>query len=492
MRQRTATGDFPIDSDADQNSATSASVTDDHERGLWINADWVALDDAPPDVSLLQHLREQERLTGTKEGCASGDCGACSVLVHAADGGVHAVNACITPLGAVLGAQVVTVEGIGTPEAMHPVQRAMVELHGSQCGFCTPGFVAALAAHTINGTAEGIADGIAGNLCRCTGYGPILAAGRIAFDVIAREHAAVARDALPVLGAAAPTHLAAPRYRRPRDRAELHAAMRDGWPLIAGGTDRWLGVSQQFERPPGWVDVSVVRELMRLEYERDELIIGSAVTVATLEAFARERSSLLTEMLRRYGSPQIRGRATIGGNVGNASPIADWPPVLLALGADIVLSDARGSERRLPLAEYWRGYRETVRAADEYIVEFRVSGPIDWAALKVFKVSKREDDDISTVLGAFYLQRDGAIVNKARVAFGGVAATPVRLPAVEAALVGRAADDAGDALVALDTALAPITDVRASADYRRAMAAALLLRALDDAPEPQTLQELLD
>lgn len=458
---------------------------------LTVNGEAMAIGHCPPAQTLLRFLRSEAGLCGTKEGCASGDCGACTVLVAELGEAPQVINSCITLLGSVAGQQVVTVEGLagddGSGESRrgrHPVQTAMVECHGSQCGFCTPGFVMALAGlYERGGRGEtAVREAIAGNLCRCTGYRPILEAGRRMYDYPPAPvmHETGAGDKLTPQADAGPALPAG--YHRPRSEAALQALLRehpDAW-LLAGGTDAALELTQRYADPPVVVDLSAVAELRRCTDEDGCLIVGGAVSCSELEARFADRSPALVTMLHRFGSQQIRNRATPGGNLAGGSPIADLPPVLLCWDAEVEIGAASGERRRLPVAEFHRGYRDTVLGAGEYVASVHLPHAALARPHRIYKISKRHEDDISTVLGAFSIGLEGARVRTARIAYGGMAATPARVPAAEALLEGTDLDAAAidSACDAVSAAFTPLDDVRASAAYRSAMAAALLRRAL--------------
>ena len=465
---------------------------------LWVNATQTDVAGFDPNLSVLMYLREHCGLPGTKEGCGSGDCGACTVLVRdPADERVTPVNACITPLGAVLGRQIVTVEGVGAPGSLHPVQQAMVDEHGSQCGFCTPGFVMSLVAAQLRNPplAEAATPhdvrvrSISGNLCRCTGYRPILSAAARADQVVAGTAPVQWVPAIRDQPRRRPRTDLPPSYARPTREAQLQALLarlpdRQRVPLVAGATDLWLEVSQRYRDFEGFIDVSAVAELRRIETRDGRLVIGAAVTLEELLdwfGFGMWHSAAITGVLERFGSPQIRARGTVGGNLANASPIADLPPILLALGARVHLVQADGSRRLVPLGDFYSGYRETVLRPDEYLAAVDVPEDTDWPALQAGKISKRRDDDISSTVGAFYLPRVVDRLGDCGIAFGGVAATPVRFVDVEALLSGQVLDDTRveRACELLAQQLAPISDVRASAGYRRDVSVNLLRKALD-------------
>ena len=465
---------------------------------------------APAHQSLLDYLRNDAELRGTKEGCASGDCGACTVIVRELDGGKpRTVNSCITPLCAALGKQVITVEGVGTPEQPHPVQQAMVEEHGSQCGFCTPGFVMSLVAAQLRETSNAPSDtdpskpdrnqaveSISGNLCRCTGYRPIVDAALSA-----------ACQAIPVANSATDIEPSsqiakAQSYQRPKNLALLLESLQasghtrtlenpeapgeasKAW-LLAGATDGFLEVTQRYLDPTQIVDLTEVDELKEITSNQDgSLTIGAAVThEEALQYFSQgnNESPAIVDVLKRFGSPQIRARGTLGGNIANASPIADWPPMLMALNANLILVTTRGIERDLPIDQFYLGYKSTVLRSDELIKAIQIPASINAKRLHARKISKRFEDDISSTLGAIYLVQENLIITEARIAYGGVAATPLRCRTTESVLLGKDLTPAliEQAIAALAEEISPITDVRASASYRRHASKAILQDALE-------------
>ncbi|QSP95361.1 xanthine dehydrogenase small subunit [Marinobacter salinisoli] len=459
------------------------------------------LDQADPNLSILEWLRTKMRLTGTKEGCASGDCGACTVITGTPDqnGNIHyeAINSCITLLASLHGKELLTVEAFHQ-EPGHPVQRSMMEQHGSQCGFCTPGIVmslVALHANHASATPEDhkILQALSGNLCRCTGYRPIVDAGRQAMVqewTPASSHPAAGLKgersvaALSTISQGSVTLAAkpgGPRYDAPVSLCELHA-LRSRFPaarLVAGSTDLALEITQQLKTLDHLISVERVPELKDCYPDNGELVIGAA---ATYEAFRQPLSELwpaFDAMLERLGSLQIRNRGTLGGNIANASPIGDMPPPLIALGATLVL-DGPDGERRLPMEAFFHGYKQTDIKPGEFIHSIRVPMPKPDQQLFIYKISKRLDDDISAVLGAFRLTLHEGIVSDCRLAFGGMAATPARARHAEAALHGARWDQAGvtAAAAALASDFTPLSDARASASYRLQVAGNLLQRAL--------------
>ncbi|PQV55100.1 xanthine dehydrogenase small subunit [Defluviimonas denitrificans] len=417
-----------------------------------------------PTRTLLQWLREDRGLTGTKEGCNEGDCGACTVMVTDA-GGTRALNACILFLPQLHGRAVRTVEGLSGPKGeMHPVQAAMVDHHGSQCGFCTPGFVMSMAAAQVNGATDHD-DYLAGNLCRCTGYAPIV---RAAETVAGTEAPGWMAGALPEVGAApfAPTSS--------DELAAWYAAHPDAT-LIAGATDVGLWVTKQLRDLPKVAFLHACADLQKIERDGDRLRIGAGVTIAALRKAVAGTHPAFAELLRRFASEQVRQAATIGGNIANGSPIGDTPPALIAMGA--VLHLRKGETRRdIPLEDFFLDYGKQDRAKGEFVEAVTI--PASAAGLACHKLSKRFDQDISAVCGCFAIGVEGGKIANARIAFGGMAGIPKRAAAVEAALVGRdwTLATVTAALPAFASDFAPMTDMRASATYRLEAAQNMLIR----------------
>ncbi|WP_397459323.1 xanthine dehydrogenase small subunit [Pseudomonas asplenii] len=447
-----------------------------------------------PNLTVLNYLREHLGRPGTKEGCASGDCGACTVVVgelHCDETGTERIryrslNSCLTFVATLHGKQLLSVEDLKHQGQLHSVQKAMVDCHGSQCGFCTPGFVMSLFALQKNSQAPDnhqAHEALAGNLCRCTGYRPILAAAEQAcgnkpvdqFD--AHEAQTIAR-----LKAIAPRDTGElnsgdKRCLVPLTVADL-AELYESYPqarLLAGGTDLALEVTQ-FHRPlPVMIHVGQVAELKRIERFDDRLEIGAAVPLSDCHAVLQAEYPDFGELLQRFASLQIRNQGTLGGNIGNASPIGDSPPLLIALNAQLVLR--KGAESRpLALEDYFIDYRVTARQDSEFIEKVILPrASADWQ-FRAYKVSKRLDDDISAVCAAFNLRIDKGVVAEARIAFGGMAATPKRARACETALVGQPWSQASveRACAALAEDFTPLSDFRASKEYRLLSAQNLL------------------
>jgi xanthine dehydrogenase small subunit len=448
--------------------------------------------DIDPHTTVLEFLRARG-LVGSKEGCAEGECGACAVaLVRPGPDGQTTylpVNSCLTLLGSVLGGELLSVEGMRPrPSELHPVQAAMVEHGGSQCGYCTPGFVVSMFAEYYRPERPAWdPESVAGNLCRCTGYRPIREAMRSLGAPAAddRFRLRLARPAPPLHGLTVhritqPTQLRdarAQRLLRPSSLAEL-LELRASEPdakLVAGGTDVVVEINQRHARWPTLISLEAVTELRNFTVHDEHIEIGAGVTLSQLEHQLGHSVPLLDELFPLFSSRLIRNRATLGGNLANASPIGDSPPVLLALDAELELRSRTGV-RRLAIEQFFLGYRKTALRSDELLTTIRIPRRAPTLA-HFYKVSKRVLDDISTVAAAFALDLDAdGCISKARLAYGGVAATPVRAHAVEQALFGRAWTRESVAAVApmLADAFQPMTDHRGSADYRRAMAGRLL------------------
>ena len=457
-----------------------------------LNGEPRVVEDVAPSTMLLAWLRDAAGLTGTKEGCAEGDCGACTVAVGEPDAGGsglrwRAVNACILFLGSVDRKAVFTVEGLGAPDGtLHPVQRALVESHGSQCGFCTPGFVMTLFTHWWRAGATDRAsldDLLAGNLCRCTGYRPILDAARRMGDLPGGDHlragepALRARlDAWAAEGERAPT----PGFVAPRslDALAAHLAAHPDALVVAGATDAGLWVTKDLATYDHVVSLADVAELRAIAVADDHVEVGAAVTYTDLLPVAERCWPSFAAMLKRLGSELIRNSATLGGNLANASPIGDTLPVLLVLDATLVLK--KGARTRQVRAEdFFLDYKQTLLEPGEFLERIRLPRLDDATKLHVEKVSKRFDQDISAVLAAVCVRVEDGRITAPRIAMGGMAATPKRAPAAEAALDGAPLTD--DAFLAAAAALArdyrPLTDMRATAAYRLEAAGAALRKA---------------
>ncbi|HTL90527.1 MAG TPA: FAD binding domain-containing protein, partial [Leptolyngbya sp.] len=404
--------------------------TFENQLFLTLNGDRVSLKNVAPAMTLLQYL-QQTRRTGTKEGCGDGDCGACTVAIVGRDPkgnpSYQAVNSCLIPIGAIAGREVVTVEGIANGK-LHPVQAAMVETGGSQCGYCTPGFIMSLFAAYYEGKVDDTA--VEGNLCRCTGYIPIRrAAQQVTNAQPADQFSQQLKQANLDLNSIAYTNHDQQFYRP----AQLSEALEllQNYPnatLIAGATDLGLEMSHHSKIFPILISLEGVAELQQIEQTSDRVTIGAAVPLQTIESNLRGIFPSLDEMLHWFAARQIRNRATIGGNIGTASPIGDLPPVLLSLDAELTIANL-SETRTIPLIDFFKGYRQTDLKSDEIIVSVTIPKTTNGVERlsQSYKVGKRGTDDISIVAAAFVIDLDSdRIIVQARLGYGGVAATPAR------------------------------------------------------------------
>ncbi len=443
-----------------------------------LNGAPVALSDPAPDETLLDWLRGQGGLTGTKEGCNEGDCGACTVTISALEDGtlVHrALNACILFLPQLHGRAVRTVEGVAAPDGrLHPVQAAMVAHHGSQCGFCTPGFVMSLYTAHRDGRQD-FDDVLAGNLCRCTGYAPIDRAAREAAQEPAPEWEIDERAALESLDDGTDIHLPGAYLPGSLDSFAAWYAENPDATIVAGATDVGLWVTKSLRTLRPMAFLHRLGELAGIETDESGTTLGAGVTLARLRGFMTGRHDDFAELIRRYGSVQVRAAATVGGNIANGSPIGDSPPALIALGARLTLR--KGAERRtIPLEEFFLDYGRQDRAPGEFVESVFIPAQPD--SLRCYKLSKRFDQDISAVCGCFNITVEDGTVTAARIAFGGMAGIPKRAAAVEVALLDRpwTLETVEAALPAFAEDFTPMTDMRASAAYRLEAARNMLLR----------------
>lgn len=454
-----------------------------------LNGEVVSLSGISPTTTLLDWLREERGLTGTKEGCNEGDCGACSVMV-ADEQGTRALNGCILFLPQIDGRHVITVEGLSAPDGtLHPVQERLVEHHGSQCGFCTPGFAVTMATAHLNGARDHNTQ-LAGNLCRCTGYAPIIrAAEAAAGDPVPPHLARLADYKAPHAAARAPENGVEVDTTafQPRDvdaLAEWYLAHPEAT-LIAGATDVGLWVTKGFRDLGPVAFLNRCEGLAGVEKTEEGWRIGAMTTLTTFEQALAPHFPSLGAMLRRYGSVQVRNAATIGGNIANGSPIGDSPPALIALGARLHLR--RGAERRsLPLEEFFIEYGKQDRAEGEFVEAITIPAQPD--TLRCYKISKRFDQDISAVCGCISITCENDRITGARLAYGGMAGIPKRAQAAEAALLGQPFTETTmrGAMTAMAKDFSPLSDMRASKGYRLETAQNLLLRYFHDMNGAQT------
>jgi xanthine dehydrogenase small subunit len=456
----------------------------------------VEIDGFHPGTTLLDHVRLTERSIGTKEGCAEGDCGACTVVLGRLRGdglSYEPVNACICLLGQLDGAELITIEDLASADGLHPVQETMVAHHGSQCGFCTPGIVMSLFALYRGArpvTRDAVNDALAGNLCRCTGYRPIV-------DAALEACAAPPQDAFAARRGATEAALATLD-----DGEDLFIANGDGFfaapasedalarlyeahpdaTLVAGCTDVGLWITKSLVALDKVIWLGRVGALDRIDDGAGALSIGATVSHARAHRALAALDPDLGELMRRFGGMQIRVAGTVGGNIANGSPIGDLAPAFIALGATLELRKGEGV-RSLPLEDFFRGYRQQDRAPGELIRRVIVRKPVAGAVFRCFKVSKRLDEDISAVMGAFNVALDDRRIASARIAYGGMAGVPKRASAAEAALAGLSLDEPASwqtALDALPRDFTPLTDQRASAAYRALVACNLLFKTLTE------------
>lgn len=469
------------------------------------------ISDADPTETVLNYLRYKLARTGTKEGCAEGDCGACTVVLGELEGDrvrYRAVNACILFLPVLDGKELVTVESLRQLDgSLHPVQQAMVDTHGSQCGFCTPGIVMSLYAHYREGLpadVDSINNTLAGNLCRCTGYGPIIDAAREMGHVPANENdgqscaealKALRRSEMLALSGKSMVTGAVRKYFAPVTMEEL-ADIVLRYPeatMLAGGTDVGLWVTKQHRELETVIYVGGVDELKSIKDTGDTIEIGAGVTYTDGMAALGAHYPDMGELIRRIGSVQIRNSGTIGGNIANGSPIGDSMPALIAAGASLVLR--QGVEQRaMPLEDYFIDYGKQDRTPGEFVEKVIVPKPPVNQHYRAYKLSKRFDQDISAVCGGFSVIINNGTVTNSRICYGGMAATPKRAAATEAALEGKpwTLETVKAAMQAMEADYTPLSDMRASAAYRMASAKNLLMKAfveISETAETRVLDE---
>ena len=473
-----------------------------------LNGETVEISDLPPATTLLNWLRYDRCLTGTKEGCAEGDCGACTVAIREldSDGGLvtKPVNACLQLLPMLHGKEVVTVERLASPEgALHPVQAALSECHGSQCGFCTPGFVMSMwTAYRVEAKPDlaRTNDLLAGNLCRCTGYGPIIEATAQAYDRPradwddADAEAATGRLAALASDETLDYVAGGRRFWSPVTLdgfAALVEANRQAT-ILSGATDVGLWVTKHAFDPGQVIYTGRVAELREMREVDGALWIGAGVTYREARARIAALYPDIGELIRRLGATQVRAAGTIGGNIANGSPIGDMPPALIAANATLVLR--QGAERReLALEDYFIDYGKQDRRPGEFVEGVRLPLPEDGGRLRCYKLTKRFDQDITAVLGCFDVALEGGAVTAARLAYGGMAGVPKRAAHAEAALVGQPWSETTvrAAVAALEQDFTPLSDMRASARYRMQGARNLLMKYFIETTRPATATRLV-
>jgi xanthine dehydrogenase small subunit len=447
-----------------------------------------------PRATLLDWLREEAGAKGTKEGCAEGDCGACTVVLSRLSAGALAhrpVNACVLLLGQVDGAEVLTIEDLADGDALHPIQQAMVDFHASQCGFCTPGIVMSLFAlyhEREPATYRSVCEALAGNLCRCTGYRPIVGAALAScdgepadrFEAQAAERRAgleALADGRDLFVGDEDAFFAAPASEAAL--ADLYARHPQAI-LVGGATDVGLWVTKQLRELRQVIWLGRVAGLDAIETAPEGLRLGASATLARATPHLNSLHPDLGALMARFGSRQVREAGTVGGNIANGSPIGDLAPALIALGGRVELRQGETS-RVLALEDFFLAYGKQDRMSGEYVRALLAPKLRANQAYRAFKVSKRFDEDIAAVMGAFRFTLDGRRIEEARVAYGGMAATPKRAASAQGALIGASLDDRSSwnaAIAALAGDFTPLTDMRASAPYRAHVAANLMTKAL--------------
>ncbi|MBE1301685.1 MAG: xanthine dehydrogenase small subunit [Alteromonadaceae bacterium] len=459
----------------------------------------VHIENADSNLTVLEWLREHRQLTGTKEGCASGDCGACTVtLAEVVENELQyrSINSCITLLSALNGKQLITVEHLQDNAILHPVQQAMVDEHGAQCGFCTPGFVMSMFTlyqqRTDNAETElsrgQIDNALSGNLCRCTGYRPIIDAAKKACNKPKTDKFSKVSDAtVAKLCSIASTKPGIENLHMPRTSQEL-ASILQTHPkarIVAGSTDLALEITQALRPIETLVSLGELAELKTIAETDTPLTIGAAATFSDIEPFLLKHFPDTKEWLHRFASVPIRNQATMGGNIANASPIGDSAPLLIALGAQLILTNG-SNQRSVPVEDYFVDYKQTQLAAGEWLARIDIPSPDRACFLRAYKVSKRMEDDISAVCAVFNLKLEEGDIAELKAGFGGVAAIPKSIPELSQ-FVGRPWSIAtiNEIEALLHDYFAPISDVRASANYRNDIVANLWRRFSIETTQPE-------
>lgn len=460
---------------------------------LMINSEVVKVESAKADTMLLNYLREQKQMTGSKEGCASGDCGACTVVLVSLEGdntNYRQINACITPIHSLHGKQVITVEHLKQGNQLHPVQQMVVDKHGTQCGFCTPGFVMSLyALSKQTEKPQHPADFLAGNLCRCTGYGPLIeAANTIATTEIEDPLSAEIESVKAWMKSVQPLESA--QYIKPTTRQALAKARAEhpNAKLIAGGTDLSLEVTQQLKSIPELIDISSVDDLLGITETTSGWRVGAAVPMNIVHEFMKKHFPTTDEVIERLGSLTIRHRATLGGSLGHASPIGDIAPLLMSLQGKIELDDGANKTLYAP-EDYITGYRETLIKPNQWISAIHLPRLAPNQHHAIYKVSKRYEDDIATVTLAINMTIDSdKRVKNCIISAGGVAAKSVRLFELEKVFVGQPLTQPiiNKARQKVTQVIHPLSDVRGSAEYRVKLVQNLLQRFYLESQQVET------
>lgn len=459
------------------------SQTQIKPASITINNKKIKIKGTSPNITLLEYLRQQGYI-GTKEGCGDGDCGACTVAIISENSAgkpqYQAMNSCLIPLGSVIGKEIITVEGIAENGKLHPVQEAMVKTGGSQCGYCTPGFIMSLFASYYEGKVDDIS--VEGNLCRCTGYIPIRRAAQMVTNQHPQDKFSEKLQEISLENTEFNYQDEDHKFYRPTNLARVLSLLQE-YPeavLIAGGTDLGLELSHHSQDYPILISLEAVAELQTFTQTDEYVEIGAAIPLSNLKQHLAGMFPSIDEMVHWFAACQVRNRATLGGNIGTASPIGDLLPVLLSLDAKLKITGIEGT-RILPLADFFHGYRQTDLKTGEVIVTVQIPTTLPPDAVKrlshAYKIGKRGTDDISIVAAAFTIDLDANNqVVQARLGYGGVAATPIRALEVESLLEGKPWNikTIEEVKPILRETFTPLTDLRASADYRKILVANLL------------------
>ena len=446
------------------------------ENDILVNGKNVEVNNVQYDITLLNWLRDYIKLTGTKEGCAEGDCGACSVIIEDdGNGNLRPINSCLVRLGQVIGASVTTIEGLGSDKNPHSLQIAFAKEHASQCGYCTPGFIisgVSLLNSNKKITDDTINEAISGNLCRCTGYSPIIKA----IKSLANERVTLKR--FDRIHKQKKIHFGNVTYFRPVNLKELKNYLNkiNNFQYLAGGTDFNLQRPIINTKESNLICLSDIKELNSIKHLKDKIVLGSAVTIENFMESIRSNIPEIIEILQRFGSPQIRNQGTIGGNLCTSSPIGDIAPILLILNTNLNLFGRNGT-RKVNIKKFFKAYRKNILKKDEIISSIEI--PYANKKNKIFswKLSKRYDQDISTVSIAVNIQMQNNIIKELHIAAGGVAATPILLEKLSKLMLEKKLDEAvGFAIDNLENYIQPISDLRGSSHYRLEAIKGLLRR----------------
>ena len=446
------------------------------EKAILVNGKNVEVNNVQYDITLLNWLRDYNKLTGTKEGCAEGDCGACSVIIEEnGSGNLRPINSCLVRLGQVIGASVTTIEGLGSDKNPHSLQIAFAKEHASQCGYCTPGFVisgVSLLNSNKKITDDTINEAISGNLCRCTGYSPIIKA----IKSLANERVTLKR--FDRIHKQKKIHFGNVTYFRPANLKELKNYLNkiNNFQFLAGGTDLNLQRPIINTKESNLICLGDIKELNSIKYLKDKIVLGGAVTIENFMESIRSNIPEIIEILQRFGSPQIRNQGTIGGNLCTSSPIGDIAPILLVLNSNLNLFGINGN-RKINIKNFFKGYRKNILKKDEIISSVEIPYANKQNKIFSWKLSKRYDQDISTVSLAINIQIQNNIIKELHIAVGGVAATPILLDKLCKLMLEKKLDDAIEfAIDNIENYIQPISDLRGSSHYRLEAIKGLLRR----------------